>query len=95
MAKTDSAKGNPASTRMMNVNYRNKRIRNKTKNDRLKALGMHPKQLRQKAETERAIQNAVVGHNHRKKFTLWEADAIFLRYGRVVPDRRIDFATSR
>ena len=49
MANASSAKGNPASKRMMNPNNKAKRARNKTKNEQLKAKSQHPKQLRNAA----------------------------------------------
>ena len=58
MANASSAKGNPASKRMMNPNYKAKRARNKTKNEQLKAKGQHPKQLRQKENERRHSLNA-------------------------------------
>ena len=58
MANTSSAKGNPASKRMMNPNNKAKRARNKYKNENLKAKGQHPKQLRQKENETRHALNA-------------------------------------
>ena len=59
MANTSSAKGNPASKRMMNPNNKAKRARNKTKNEQLKAKGQHPKQLRAKAQEDRHRETKV------------------------------------
>ena len=50
-----AGKSNPASKRMMNPTKKAKRARNKAKNEKLRAAGAHPKQLRA-AEQER--QNA-------------------------------------
>ena len=47
MANASSAKGNPASKRMSNPKYKAKRATNLAKNERLKAAGKHPKQLRE------------------------------------------------
>ena len=57
MSNTSSAKGNPASKRMMNPNNKAKRARNKAKNEQLRAKGQHPKQLRANAQKDRAIAN--------------------------------------
>ena len=59
MANTSSAKGNPASKRMMNPNNKAKRARNKSKNENLKAKGQHPKQIRQKENESRNADNKV------------------------------------
>ena len=71
MANTSSAKGNPASKRMTNPNYKAKRARNKSKNENLKAKGQHPKQLRQKENESRHALNALMikdyGFNNRKQ----------------------------
>ena len=58
MANTSSAKGNPASKRMMNPNNKAKRARNKYKNENLKAKGQHPKQLRKQENELRHSLNA-------------------------------------
>ena len=68
MANANSAKGNPASKRMSNPNYKAKRARNKSKNEQLRAKNQHPKQLRQKANEERARINKALNHNHKKKW---------------------------
>ena len=47
-----AGKSNPASKRMMNPTKKAKRVRNKAKNEKLRAAGTHPKQLRA-AEQER------------------------------------------
>ena len=57
MANQNSAKGNPASKRMMNANYKAKRVRNKARNERLRALNQHPKQLRDAENRARAERN--------------------------------------
>lgn len=57
MANTNSAKGNPASKRMSNPNNKNKRIRNKAKNEQLRAKNEHPKQLRAAANHNRHVDN--------------------------------------
>ena len=57
MANTSSAKGNPAWKRMLNPNNKAKRARNKAKNEQLKAKGLHPKQLRAKAQEDRHQAN--------------------------------------
>ena len=88
MANTNSAKGNPASHRMTYGNGKNRRIANKQKNDQLRAKGQHPKQLRQKANEERAKINKVVEHNHKKKWTNDEADAAYVMFGVEIPARR-------
>ena len=63
MANTSSAKGNPASKRMMNPNNKAKRARNKTKNENLRAKGQHPKQLRQKEnEARHALNEIMIKH---------------------------------
>lgn len=49
-------KNNPASKRMMNPSKKAKRVRNKAKNEKLRAAGTHPKQLRA-AEQERRNAN--------------------------------------
>ena len=71
MANTSSAKGNPASKRMMNPNNKAKRARNKYKNENLKAKGQHPKQLRQKENESRHAVNALMikdyGFKNRKQ----------------------------
>ena len=71
MANTSSAKGNPASKRMMNPNNKAKRARNKSKNENLKAEGQHPKQLRQKENESRHALNEFMikgyGFNNRKQ----------------------------
>ena len=71
MANTSSAKGNPASKRMMNPNNKAKRARNKSKNEQLKANGQHPKQLRAKAQEEQAKANRLemelMGFKNRKQ----------------------------
>ena len=71
MANTSSAKGNPASKRMSNPNNKAKRVRNKNKNEQLKAKGQHPKQLRQKENESRHALNALMiagyGFKNRKQ----------------------------
>ena len=71
MANTSSAKGNPASKRMSNPNNKAKRVRNKNKNESLKAKGQHPKQLRQKENESRHALNAMMikdyGFKNRKQ----------------------------
>ena len=57
MSNASSAKGNPASKRMTNPNYKAKRARNKARNDRLRATGQHPKQLRNAENMVRAERN--------------------------------------
>ena len=57
MANTSSAKGNPASKRMMNPNNKAKRQRNLAKNERLKANGQHPKQIKAAKDKKRALDN--------------------------------------
>ena len=58
MTNVSSAKGNPASKRMMNPNNKAKRVRNKSKNEQLKAKDKYPKQLRQKENESRHALNA-------------------------------------
>ena len=89
MANTNSAKGNPASHRMTYGNGKNRRIANKQKNDQLRARGQHPKQLRQKADEERAKINKAFGHNHKKKWSAGQADAAYVMFGVEIPARRI------
>ena len=71
MANTSSAKGNPASKRMMNPNNKAKWVRNKSKNEQLKAKNQHPKQLRQKENESRHALNAMMirdyGFQNRKQ----------------------------
>ena len=71
MANASSAKGNPASKRMMNPNNKAKRVRNKSKNEQLKAKNQHPKQLRQKENESRHALNAMLirdyGFQNRKQ----------------------------
>ena len=57
MSNASSAKGNPASKRMTNPNYKAKRVRNKSKNERLRAMGQHPKQLRDAENMARSERN--------------------------------------
>ena len=57
MSNASSAKGNPASKRMTNPNYKAKRARNKARNERLRAMGQHPKQLRDAENQGRAARN--------------------------------------
>ena len=64
MASQNSAKGNPASKRMMNPNNKAKRVRNKSKNERLKAKNQHPKQLRAKANR---LEMEPLGLKNRKR----------------------------
>ena len=64
MANTSSAKGNPASHRMSNPNNKNRRIKNKVKNEQLRAKGIHPKQIRQKENEERHRANLELVAEH-------------------------------
>lgn len=89
MANANSAKGNPASHRMSYGNGRNRRIANKQKNDQLRAKGQHPKQLRQKADEERAKINKALEHNHKKKWTKNEAALARAIFGVTIPARRM------
>ena len=57
MSNTSSAKGNPASKRMMNPSKKAKRARNKAKNELLRAKGRHPKQIRANTQARRADAN--------------------------------------
>ena len=57
MSNASSAKGNPASKRMTNPNYKAKRARNKARNEWLRATGQHPKQLRNAENMVRAERN--------------------------------------
>ena len=57
MSNASSAKGNPASKRMTNPSYKAKRARNKARNERLRATGQHPKQLRDSENQDRAARN--------------------------------------
>lgn len=57
MSNTASAKGNPAWKRMTNPNYKAKRARNKGRNEWLRAMGEHPKQLRNAENLRRAEWN--------------------------------------
>ena len=57
MSNASSAKGNPASKRMTNPNYKAKRARNKARNERLRAMGQHPKQLRDAENVVRSERN--------------------------------------
>ena len=57
MSNASSAKGNPASKRMMNPNNKAKRARNKARNERLRAMGQHPKQLRDAENVVRSERN--------------------------------------
>ncbi len=59
MANASSTKGNPASKRMTNPKNKEKRVKNRVKNEQLKARGQHPKQLRAKAQEERHLENKV------------------------------------
>lgn len=85
MANQNSAKGNPASKRMTNPNYKAKRARNKSKNEQLRAKNQHPKQLRAKAQEDRhranKLEMALLGlknrkqvHKHRKSSGLVSTD---------------------
>ena len=71
MANQNSAKGNPASKRMTNPKNKEKRVKNRVKNENLKAKGQHPKQLRAKAQEERHLENkkilAFYGFKSRKQ----------------------------
>lgn len=71
MANASSAKGNPASKRMMNQSKKAKRARNKSKNEQLKAKNQHPKQLRAKAQEDQAKANRLememLGFKNRKQ----------------------------
>ena len=60
MSNASSAKGNPASKRMTNPNYKAKRARNKARNERLRAMGQHPKQLRNAEDMAYAARNKSV-----------------------------------
>ena len=42
---------------MSNPNNKNKRLKNRNKNEKLRAEGQHPKQLRNKANLERHAKN--------------------------------------
>ena len=64
MANTSSAKGNPASHRMSNPNNKNRWIKNKVKNEQLRAKGIHPKQIRQKENEERHRANLELVAEH-------------------------------
>ena len=64
MANTSSAKGNPASHRMSNPNNKNRRIKNKVKNEQLRAKGIHPKQIWQKENEERHRANLELAAKH-------------------------------
>lgn len=57
MANNNSAKGNPASKRMQSVAKKNKRINNKIKNEKLRAKGEHPKQIRDRENRLRHLEN--------------------------------------
>ena len=57
MSNASSAKGNPASKRMTNPSYKAKRVRNKARNERLRAMGQHPKQLRNAENMVRSERN--------------------------------------
>ena len=57
MANASSAKGNPASKRMSNPKNKEKRVKNRVKNEQLKAKGQHPKQLRAKKQEDQAKAN--------------------------------------
>ena len=57
MANTSSAKGNPASKRMMNPNNKAKRSANKSRNELLKSKGVHPKPVLNKANEHRIDVN--------------------------------------
>ena len=50
-------KSNPASKRMMNPTKKAKRVRNKAKNEKLRAAGTHPKQLRAAEQERRNAHN--------------------------------------
>ena len=71
MANASSAKGNPASKRMSNPKNKEKRVKNRVKNENLKARGQHPKQLRQKENESRHALNAMMikdyGFKNRKQ----------------------------
>ena len=58
MANTSSAKGNPASKRMSNPKNKEKGLRNKLKNERLREKGEHPKQIRDRKNRVAAELNA-------------------------------------
>ena len=73
MANQNSAKGNPASKRMTNPNYKAKRARNKNKNEQLRAKGLHPKQLRAKAQEDRQKLNKALGRRHGHKVSEHDA----------------------
>lgn len=87
MANQNSAKGNPASKRMMNPNNKAKRARNKSKNERLKEKGQHPKQLRAKAQEDwhkaNKLEMALLGLKNRKQVHAFakESRASFLETG--------------
>lgn len=71
MANVQSAKGNPASKRMSNPKRKEKRLKNKLKNERLRAAGQHPKQIRDRKNREAAALNAMLiqgyGFTNRKQ----------------------------
>ena len=81
MANTSSAKGNPASKRMMNPKNKEKRARNKSKNENLKAKGKHPKQLRAKAQEERKNINKTLGRRHGHKVSVHDAQLASAIFG--------------
>ena len=81
MANTSSAKGNPASKRMMNPNNKAKRQRNLAKNERLKANGQHPKQLRAKAQEDRQKVNKALGRRHGHKVSKHDAQQAHAIFG--------------
>ena len=71
MANASSAKGNPASKRMSNPKNKEKRVKNRVKNENLKAKGQHPKQLRQQENESRHLGNKalveIYGFKNRKQ----------------------------
>ena len=52
-----AGKSNPAWKRMMNPSKKAKRVRNKAKNEKLRAAGTHPKQLRDAEQERRHARN--------------------------------------
>ena len=53
------------------------------------AKGKHPKQLRQKANEERAKINKALEHDHKKKWTKDEAALALEAFGVTIPARRM------
>ena len=81
MANTNSAKGNPASKRMSNPNNKNKRIRNKAKNESLRAKNEHPKQMKDMNQKYQQNINKTLTRRHGHKVSEYDAQLAHAIFG--------------